>query len=189
MTGKAYAFVDGIGPDADTGATRAPNNQGQLADFDTPADVDAKIAAALATAEAYTDAAIAAFALTLANQFTYFACFATPGSARYANGNPLAIGSATALNYPTTARRALSLRCYFTTNTLTTAAVTVTVLKNGIATALTLVQPAMTTGLATITANVDFASNDTLDVLVTCAAGGAGSSVFGVTVTWSPIKP
>lgn len=137
----------------------------------------------------YVPGLIAAALATLANQFTYFACFGTPGSARYANGNPLAIGSATALNYPTTARRALSLRAYFTTNTLSTATTTITVLKNGVATALTFVQPAMTTGLATVTANVDFASNDTLDVLVTVAAGGAGSAVFGVTIAWSPIKP
>lgn len=59
MTGKAYAFVEGIGPDADTGATLVQNNQGDLATFDTPAEVDAKIAAAIAAEVIARNAAIA----------------------------------------------------------------------------------------------------------------------------------
>jgi hypothetical protein len=79
--------------------------------------------------------------------------------------------------YPMPARTVLNLRVNPRSNTLATAA-TVTVMKNGVATACTVNIPAGSTAIVTdLVDAIAFAANDTLDVRVETTAAGAGNAL------------
>jgi hypothetical protein len=61
---KAYAFVEGGGVDPDTGAAQGANNQGEIADVPSSADVAAAIAAEVIARNAAIAAALAAYSTT-----------------------------------------------------------------------------------------------------------------------------
>jgi hypothetical protein len=79
--------------------------------------------------------------------------------------------------YPMPARTAQNLRVNPRSNTLATAA-SVTLMKNGVATAMTVNIPAGSTALVTdLVDTVAFAANDTLDLRVETTAAGAGNAL------------
>jgi hypothetical protein len=85
--------------------------------------------------------------------------------------------------------RVSEIKAQCTTTTLTTAATTITLLKNGVATALTVTFPAGTTGEMKAVGNVDFADDDRWDMQITTVAGGAGTATFSVTMVCQPVLP
>lgn len=178
MTGKAYAFKKG-GVDAFTGAPAADNNQGQIADFDTPADVDAKIAAA-----------IAAFAATLASSSMRFwgqiANLASGTTTRYLYLSTGTV-STPVLAWPLAACKASRLYVDMMVNGATTDQV-YTVLKNGIDTALVVTVAAGITGISHFDSDVIFSEGDTVSLRHVNTNGGTGLTSVSASIVFSPTK-
>lgn len=175
--------------------------------FDTGAEIAvrgtlAATAAALTSAGYVTPAqlaaAIAAFALTLADAFTVFAAFTVSSNAAIITAQHAGGLSATATGVADwkwklqTAHRAKSLDVEAFINTIADGAgIDLFVTKNGVNTGLTVHFAPLETGVKSVTTNIDFAAGDKVGLRSTAGQSTVNGQLFDSTaiVRWSPVIP
>lgn len=167
-------------------------------DVDSSTDVDAKIAAALATAEAFATAAVAAALATLARNSQFFTINALVTNAGAQVVNYMTVGGAVLTApasgssfYTATKRRLKSAQFFASDNNVTGPTVAWDVLKNGVPTAIGTTWAPAEIGEKTVSADVDLAAGDYIQVQVTIPAGAVVNQIIHGTVVLSfdPITP